>query len=406
MAKKILILCDAFTPPAYVPRVRFLCDYLAMQGDEIELYTEQFAPINFEHSYSIHEIRIYHFEGVLGKIEWVTKSLLSLLFDYKNRYFSKQVQRLTKNKHFDLVFCSSFHTFPLRAAYEIAQEKQIPLHIDLRDLAEQAPGNQYQKNNWTILKPFLNSFKNINIKRRNKIIRKANSLTSVSPWHINFLKTYNANTHLIYNGFDANSFTPNTITSKKFIISYTGKLYEQSMQNPKLFFEVLSKLTQENETFKTNCEIHFYTATGGQERIKSLAKKYNISELMRYQTYVDTKKVPTILQQSSIVLVFSNKATSKGPHGIMTTKFFEALGVEKPVLCVRSDEDCLANAIVKTNAGLAAKNVEEVENFIMEKYAEWQQYGFTHQTVNQEAKKQFSRQEQAKQFEKLFDTII
>jgi len=42
----------------------------------------------------------------------------------------------------------------------------------------------------------------------------------------------------------------------------------------------------------------------------------------------------------------------------------------------------------------------------MEKYAEWQQYGFTHQTVNQEAKKQFSRQEQAKQFEKLFDTII
>ncbi len=84
----------------------------------------------------------------------------------------------------------------------------------------------------------------------------------------------------------------------------------------------------------------------------------------------------------------------------MTTKFFEALGVEKPVLCVRSDEECLANVINQTNAGLAATNVEEIQTFICEKYHEWQKNGFTRQAVIN--KEQFSREKQAQQFEQLF----
>ena len=90
----------------------------------------------------------------------------------------------------------------------------------------------------------------------------------------------------------------------------------------------------------------------------------------------------------------------------MGTKFFEALGVEKPVLCVRSDEECLAQVIQETNAGLAGTNAEEVADFILDKYAEWKKNGFTHQAVNQEVKKQFTRQYQAKQFEQILLKLI
>jgi hypothetical protein len=85
----------------------------------------------------------------------------------------------------------------------------------------------------------------------------------------------------------------------------------------------------------------------------------------------------------------------------MGTKFFEALGVEKPVLCVRSDEECLAQVIQETNAGLAGTNAEEVADFILEKYQEWKNKGFTRQAVDQAQKRLFTRQYQAQQFEQI-----
>jgi hypothetical protein len=87
----------------------------------------------------------------------------------------------------------------------------------------------------------------------------------------------------------------------------------------------------------------------------------------------------------------------------MTTKFFEAVGVEKPVLCVKSDEGCLAQVINETNAGLSAKTEEEVMEFITEKYNEWQKNGFTRQNVRN--KEYFCRENQANQFIEIFNTL-
>jgi hypothetical protein len=67
---------------------------------------------------------------------------------------------------------------------------------------------------------------------------------------------------------------------------------------------------------------------------------------------------------------------------------------------VRSDEECLADAIEKTNAGIAATQVEQVKEFVMEKYHEWQENGYTRQAVVN--KEQFTRQYEAAQFEQLF----
>ena len=88
----------------------------------------------------------------------------------------------------------------------------------------------------------------------------------------------------------------------------------------------------------------------------------------------------------------------------MTTKFFEALGMEKPILWIRSDEGYLAKTIQETKSGLAATRVEEVKDFILKAYAQWEQKGYTHVEVQQ--KEQFSRQNQALQFEEIFNNII
>jgi hypothetical protein len=104
------------------------------------------------------------------------------------------------------------------------------------------------------------------------------------------------------------------------------------------------------------------------------------------------------------VLVLTNKSDENGPKGIMTTKFFEAIGVEKPVLCVPNDEGCLGQVINEVNAGLAANSAQEVQNFITEKYNEWQKNGFTRQNVRN--KEYFCRENQAKEFIKVFNTVL
>ncbi|MBO4665994.1 MAG: glycosyltransferase [Paludibacteraceae bacterium] len=393
MKPRVLILTDPFGPPAYNPRLRSLCDHLTAQGWPIDVYTES-CPSDFEHTYPIHLIPIYRTKSVL---EWAVKSVCSLLFDWRNRFFSRQVRKATEGQIYDLILCTTFSTFPLRAAMDIARERQIPLHVDLRDIDEQVPGAQYQSHRQWWLRPFRNWYRNINIRRRNKVLSKADSITTVSPWHVDFLKPINKNIFLLYNGFDSKLFFPKDQPAKSFSIAYVGRLYEQHMQDPTLLFEAL-------QTLDIDFKVRWYTNPAGQKRLRLLAQQYGVERFMEYHDYVPLSQVPDILHDASILLVLSNNAQTSGAHGIMTTKFFEALGVEKPVLCVRSDEECLAQVIHETNAGLAATNKDEVRVFILDKYREWQTKGFTRQPVRDTNR--FTRQYQAQEFEELLRSAL
>ena len=396
MKPHLLILCDPFTPPAYTPRLRCWCDYLTKQGWRIDVYTEQGEPLTFSHHYPIHEVCIYRTHST---IEWAVKSVCSLLFDWRNRAFSHRVRSAIAGKRYDAVVCCTFSTFPLRAALDIARERHLPLHVDLRDIDEQAPNAQYQNHRQWWARPFRAWYSHTNIRRRNQVLRQADAITCVSPWHKQFLSAFNSNVSLIYNGYDAAIFSPHDQQVDEFTIAYVGRIYEHPMQDPTLLFEAL-------QTMDINLHICWYTNSAGKQRIRHLAKQYGVERFMRYFDYVPPAQVPAILHSASILLVLSNNAVDSGAHGIMTTKFYEALGVEKPVLCIRSDEECLAQVIHDTNAGLAATTADQVKAFILSAYHEWQQNGFTHRQVDQDRKRMFSRQYQAQQLETLLLTII
>ena len=392
----ILVVADAFGKPAYNPRLRSLCDYLTAQGWLVEVYTEQFEPLPFPHAYPITEIPVYTHRP----LDWFFKMLATVLFDWKSRFFAKQLRRHIANKQYDLVLVSTFLPTPLRAAYEASQTHHIPLHIDLRDIDEQTPTNQYQAHRRWHLRMVEQLFRTINIRRRNKFLTKADSISSVSPWHVDFLHRWNTNVHLIYNGFDEQQFAPKNIQTDTFRIVYTGRIYDAALQDPSLFFRALQEMQQEG-TLPTPMTVDWYTDEAGKARVMQMAKTTGTETLMHFHPFVPTDAVPDLLHLSSIVLVASRKSSDQGPHGIMTTKFFEALGVEKPVLCVPSDEECLAQVIAETNAGLAATTTAQIKTFLLEQYAKWQANGYTRQNTNPDTRQHFSRQYQARQFEQV-----
>ena len=139
-----------------------------------------------------------------------------------------------------------------------------------------------------------------------------------------------------------------------------------------------------------------------KEVLSKLAENYQISDYMDYFEYVPAAQIPEILNHSSILLQLANKMSESGPKGIMTTKLFEALAVEKPILCVRSDEAYLEETINKTHSGIAARTEEEVYQFILTHYKQWEKEGYTYINVERENVKPFSRQKQADQFMQLF----
>lgn len=364
---KILIVSDPYGKPSFAPRLRYLCNYLVEQGHQIAVYTEQFQEHDFPHAYPIIEKEMaYHTTW-----QWAWQSLWSLLTDWRNRCFTMWLQQQVANQAFDIVFCTTFSTFPLCAAEAIARSKQIPLVVDIRDLDEQIPGAQYQSHRQWWARPFSQWYKQVNIRRRNRVLRMADAVTTISPWHVDFVRQFNPNVHLIYNGYDPSQFYAEDIPSDTFRIAYIGKIY--AFQSTALVEQAIRELNIPDIEFNLHTPNH---------------------------QPIPLDKVGDELRKSSIALVLTHLEAK----GMMTTKFFEALGCEKPVLCTPSDNGLLAETIRYTNAGLASSDIDEIKAFILDKYHVWQQNGFTRQAVIN--KEPFSRQQQAQQFEQLFMQCI
>ncbi len=365
MSLRILILSDAYGKPAFAPRLRYLCDYLTRKGHLVEVFTEQWDEIPFEHNYTINEIRL------MKGGSWIIKSIANLLWDWKSKTFYNQVKQQTKGQTYDLVFCTTFSTFPLKTASRIAEERNIPFIADIRDLDEQIQGAQYQQHRQWYLRPFRNIYKHININRRNQALQKATAITTISPWHQSFIQQqilHNSTpVHLIYNGFDPQQFYYEPVSSSRFLITYIGKIYE--FQD----ISILKKIIHNLSLLDAELNLH-----------------------LPNHNYIPINQVGDEIRRSSIIVVLTNKKAK----GMMTTKFFEALGCEKPVLCIPDDEGLLAQTIRNTNAGIATDNTDEIRQFILDKYTEWKHNGYTHQKVIN--KDQFNREIEAKQIEDLF----
>lgn len=419
-SKRILFLSDAFDKPAFNPRGRYFAEYLCKIGYQVDYITEDIGiKYPFDTSFNLCLLPYYKFKGKLGHIEWFFKFLLNLVYDHKNYSFYKKIHKQCDLKSYQAIICSTFNTFPQPLAARLAHTYKIPYIADIRDISEQSHGANYNahklKSKW--LNNVINHFfQGINIQRRNRALQNANAVTTVSPWHANFLKPIHSNTHLIYNGFDPDLFQYKRVKSDHFSITYTGKIYPLNMQDPTLLFQSVYEIiigkdltpqqSLNKETFLKALQFKWYVNSFTQSKLEKWAKEYKIEPYMHYHAYVQPTEIPALLQKSSVLLVLSNTVAPQGPHGIMTTKFFEALGVEKPVLCVRSDQDCLAETIHETNAGLAAKEVEEIKAFLFNQFEFWHTNKYTHQSMNAEKVQHFSRNKQAQELAAILETYL
>ncbi|MCL1867721.1 MAG: glycosyltransferase [Paludibacter sp.] len=410
----ILIICDSF-PPAFNPRMGFLCKYLRSFGWNPIIITEYLPQKIYgqlTENQDIRYVNFYHSKNkIIKRIKYIFVFVADFLFNLKNIIIGKKAIQIIENQDISLILSSSsFRPYSALTASKLSRRYRIPFVMDLRDIIEQFPsGDQISKKTPNILlnkiltKIIVKKF----IRQRNKILKKADFITTVSQWHADILSKYNKNVKLIYNGFDPDLFFPQITKNQHFIIAYTGRIESQAIKDPSLFFEAIANLLAKNKIDAEIFKIKFYLINEESKKIVAeLVANYGIADFVEIFDTVQNYQIPQILNESSILLLLANKSTGENtPKGIMGTKVFEYLAVEKPILCVRNDESCLEETINCANAGIACSTSAQVENFILEKYAEWQTYGYTHQIVNKEYIAQFSRKKQAAQFAALFSKL-
>jgi glycosyltransferase involved in cell wall biosynthesis len=410
MQKNVLILCDCF-PPAFAPRMGYLCKHIVKYGWKPTVITEDIDDETFTFLKGDTDVRyirfLRHRSGWKAKMEWMIVFLADFFFGYRDCRTYKEALKCAAETHFDVVLCSTHRVYPLLSSMRIARKLNIPFIADLRDIIEQCADNEFISSSIPRLggieKALISCYRAILIRRRNRVLCKADCLTTISTWHVNMLKAYNQNVKLIYNGYDPEIFYPAPVRSDKFKITYTGRIFNTLLRDPSLLFEAVAMLADNGVIKHETFSIQWFTDAVSQRQIMQAALHYKILDFMDFMGNIPASQIPSILNQSAIVLILTNKADENGPKGIMTTKFFEAIAVERPVLSVRGDEGCLEQVINATHTGLSAHTAGEVYDFIKTLYRQWLETGFTTVEPVREEVEKFSRIKQAEQFAEILN---
>lgn len=343
--------------------------------------------------------------GVLPKRQSALAHIADKLFLTWEKQFTRQLSHRYQPGSFDAILCSTYYYFPLLTALRLSRKWHIPFYADLRDIAEQWGTMDY----FTTKLPRLGGLEKVAgklyerrfIRLRNRILRQASAVTTVSPWHRDWLQRFTPSpVTCIYNGYDEREFAPENRKTNLFRVSFFGRIISLSLRQPHLLLQAAGELLREGQIDADNFSLDFYCEPELRSSLEALAQQYGAAECLHCGAYFPRTELREHLAESS-VLVALGAAAGNGQHGILGTKIFEAIGMEKPFVLVPSDQDSMAELIAQTGIGIAAEDTAQLKSFLLDQYATWQKQGFTRQPVTH--KEIFSRRYQARQMEEIIE---
>lgn len=396
--KGILLVCDSF-PPDFAPRMGCLARYLERMGWRVSVL----ATCLWEDSGGIYDvpglevpvIRVAA-AGLMGKEfgvfrRWVARAICRTgEYDALVRRMVETGEKMLDERPVDVILAStSYDPFIFEVANRLAQQSGVPWVADNRDIFEQYPQGGgvrgWMRWLWTAAL----------IRRRNTLLRRAAACIAVTELHHRILAGIHSNAHLVYNGYDPETFRrAEVVESSRFEVVYGGQIYrDPRFQDPSLLFDGVCRLRDAGEIHPDEFCMTFYLVPHSREHIGKFVRDAGLESLVRIESHLPMAEYAEKLGKASVALLVA----SNGSQGVMTTKFFEYLGTGRPVLLVRSDEDCLERAVNESGCGCAARSVEDVCAFLRAKFAEWKATGQVRSTTDAGYAARFSREGQADQ---------
>jgi len=178
-----------------------------------------------------------------------------------------------------------------------------------------------------------------------KVLQSSDAVLVVGKTMKAKFEHYNKNIYVISNGYDGDLMREKPELDKKFSITHIGLM--NADRNPKILWEVLSELIDENNEFAGDLEIKLIGKVA--EEVKQNILACQLEGMTRYIDYIPHDDVMKYQRSTQVLLLAVNNVPSS--KGIVTGKIFEYLQANRPVLAIAPIDGDLAEIIKKTNSG-------------------------------------------------------
>ncbi|MCB0685736.1 MAG: hypothetical protein KDC53_04405 [Saprospiraceae bacterium] len=243
--------------------------------------------------------------------------------------------------------------------------------VDFRDL----PVDPVKKNTW---------WSNTTNAFYRKLLRSADRITTVSQGLARPLPIASKHATVLYNGFSEYAFNPapNRKTIK-FTITYTGTV-DVRLQDPRLVLQALATLIDHGQLDARDIEFHL---AGPQSPLWK--KWFRDFPAIHYVDHGQVSHPEAIELQHNSQLNLLLTWASPESAGILTTKLFEYLAAQRPIIAyVQGTPDPEINQLVETvNGGLCLSTIDAdksnaLARWIVKQYHLWKKHGFVPSHTN------------------------
>jgi hypothetical protein len=135
--------------------------------------------------------------------------------------------------------------------------------------------------------------------------------------------------HTIINGFDPDLQNPGAGVSDKFMIVYTGVLY-QGKRDPEPLFQAISELIKSGKVCSSDVKIQFY-GTDDEWLINDI-KKYKLENVIKVCGSISREE--SILEQRKAQVLLLLTWNHPAEKGVYTGKLFDYLAARRPILAL------------------------------------------------------------------------
>ncbi len=314
--------------------------------------------------------------------------------DYNKNWYQIVIpvaSEILENEKYDAIISTAGPYTTHIIAHNLKKKYNIPWLADFRDLWTQNPYFSHSR-----IRNFFERKLEINT------LSIANAITTISQPLASVLQNlYKSQVFVIPNGFDPDQLKHNIPLTKKFSITYTGRLY-RGKRDPKPIFRILKKLIDEKKIDPVDVEIHFW---GSFEKwVCEQVTHYQLDTIVSFHDPVPNEKSVEEQRRSQILLLLTWNDPRE--EGVMTGKIFEYLVARRPILSLGYSKGALSRLLDETQAGFSVDNDLELEDILLKYYMDYKSSGqVRYDGIDLEIQK-YSHREMARKFAKLLDMIV
>lgn len=407
--RKFLIITHAFPPfgGGGVQRMVKFATYLKREGWEATVVCPNHKNdswLDFERMKEvsdIHTIRIGYRN--IKNDPFVIKAFRKIYpVDSYLGWAFKVIRTLSKKdlSIYDIIFTSSPPSTTHLIGYILSRKANIKWVADFRD--HYTLGPEYNAK-W--LK------KNLDKKFERKIYQKSSAIILNTETNKNEIlskiKTADPmKMHVIYNGFDYQDLQQTDATLYWQQDSLTHYLYLGGLRGDKIdgaFYMTLAEALEQQPTLRDELKIH---VIGDHSRKGNLIETLQISKYIDFLDPVPYNRVADYLANADGCITWQRSEPKY--RGTIAGKFFDYIGMKKPVFSLGQDDGEIATILKKYRIGISAnpENIKEAGKKFVEFHEKVKNNSFDYSNVSSPILNKFNRVGQSKQLATIFHSII